>query len=367
MHVLKKVMLLLIITVIALVTGCSKKESLTVLSPQEYHSETEYHEALLSQFVTRQLWGEYGIYTNYLDNEQLAEVATGHEVLSESSGLMLRYFVLIEDEKNFKKLLDQTIETFNMKSGFSYRYSPLNEKRYTINAAVDDLRIIRSLYEASETFKDQNYLNQAVKLTERFMTYNVDENKMFDFYDETYELTNQFITLCYIDLKTLALISNHLSSDSLISNLLNIAKEGYISDEFPLYETRYVYETEEYQSENINTVESLITILHLAEVGEQNSKSIAFIKEKVMAEQLFGQYTMDGTALNDVQSTAIYAITAMIGSQIGDEQLYEKSIELMQRYMIADEQHQLFGAFANNKTNQLYSFDNLQALLAYRY
>lgn len=367
MHFLNKIKVLFLALIIILVTGCSQKESLAVLKPQQYHSETEYYEALLSQFVIQKLWGEYGIYTNFLNNEQLAEVATGHEVLSESSGLLLRYFVLKDDEKNFKKLLEQTVNTFSMESGFSYRYSPLNEKSYTINAAVDDLRIIRALYEAHEKFSNQTYLNQAIKLAERFMSYNVDDNKMYDFYDETYELTNQFITLCYIDLKTLSFISENLPTDNLIKNLLKVSQNGYISDEFPLYETRYWYETEEYQSEHINTIESLITVLHLAEVGEQNNKSIAYIKEKVMAEQLFGQYTIDGIALNDVQSTAIYAITAMIGSQIGDEQLYDKSIELMQRYMVVDEKHELFGTYANPKTNQLYSFDNLQALLAYRY
>lgn len=64
-------------------------------------------------------------------------------------------------------------QTFDMKGGFSYRYSPKQQKLYPVNAAVDDLRIIRALYEAGDTFRDKHYTEEADKYGERFYNYNV--------------------------------------------------------------------------------------------------------------------------------------------------------------------------------------------------
>lgn len=347
--------------------ACSKANQLPLVSPEKYSSQHDYHEALLSNFVKDKLLGEYGVYTNYLDTEQEAEVATGHEVLSESSGLLLKYFALRGDHKHFEQLWKETVKTFNMDSGFSYRYSPIHEKKYSHNAAVDDLRLINALFEASSSFNANSYKDEALKYGERFIQYNTNHEKMFDLYDETYKLNNQFITLSHIDLITLTRLASEFELDDLIANQLHIVKSGYLSDEFPFYETRYIYETDSYQSEHINTIESLITILHLVEVGEHHPLSITFLKDKVINEQLVSQYAIDGTALNDVQSTSLYAVSAMIASQVDDVTFYEKSIALMEKYLILDNKSELFGSFANAETMQLYAHDNLNALLAYYY
>lgn len=360
-------MCIAIICMLVIFTACNKSDSLPRLSPQKYSSEKEYHEALLAKFVKANLLDQYGIHTNYIDNEQAAEVATGHEVLSESSGLLLRYFATKQQKKDFDALWKQTQDTFNNETGFSYRYSPLYEKKYMINVAVDDLRIIRSLFEAYESFSSSHYQEQALQYGQRFLDYNVIDNKMYNYYDEDFQLTNQFISLSYIDLKTISLLAEHLNRSELYNNMLKISKTGYISDEFPFYHTHYFYDTNEYQSDTINTVESLMTILFLAEVGEQNDKSIAYIKQKLNNEELVGQYDIDGTALNNVHSTAVYALSAMIGSQVGDKELYNKSITLMEQQFILDEEHEMFGSYANKETLQLYSYDNLLALLAYNY
>ena len=191
---------------------------------------------------------------------------------------------------------------------------------------------------------------------------------LYDFYDEKYKVRNAFITLCYINLTTLEqlpLSSDHIQEIS--TNMLEIIQNGYLSDSFPLYETRYQYETNSYNSENINTVESLLTILSLAEVKQQNPSSIRYLKEHVKKGTLYGQYTREGTPTNDIQSTAIYAITSMIGSQIGDKELYEDSIRRMSQYQIEDTYSHIYGSFGDIKTETVYSFDNLMALLAFAY
>ncbi|AWB46464.1 hypothetical protein DCC85_21350 [Paenibacillus sp. CAA11] len=322
----------------------------------------------VEQFIARRMSGEHGVYTNYLDTDQTSAAATGHEVLSESAGLLMRYDVLAGRREAFGKDWALARKTFDQNTGFSYRYSPKQDKRYTVNAAVDDLRIIRALYEADYVWPKAGYGNEADGYGKRFYEHNVKDSYMYDFYDDQYRMTGPSITLCYIDLRTLGMLDlEQDAKDKLYSNMLNIVRGGYLSDAFPLYETRYNYDAKAYSSDHIHTVESMLTILALAEVGQQQEASISFIKEQVKSGALYGEYTKKGQPTTDVQSTAIYAIAAMIGSVLSDQELYEDSIRRMSAYQLQDMGSPLDGAFADGKTQQAYSFDNLMALLAYTY
>ncbi|GGA10872.1 hypothetical protein GCM10008018_65170 [Paenibacillus marchantiophytorum] len=320
---------------------------------------------ILYQFITKKLTGSYGVYTNLLETDQTSEAATGHEVLSESAGLLMRYYALTGQKERFDEQWQLVKQTFDLSTGFSYRYSPKLQKKFTLNASVDDLRIIRALAEASLMFHTDGYKAELEAYGKRFYQNNIANDQLYDFYDETYKMRNTFITLCYIDTLSLKLLEVPKANKSnLESNMLKIAKEGYLSDEFPFYQTRYDYKTRAYQSENINTVESLLTILNLAEVGQQKDASIQFVKEQVKAGTLVGQYSVEGKPLNDVRSTAIYAMAAILGSIIGDKELYETSIQRMNEFQILDQQSPIYGGFGDTQVQQAYSFDNLMALLA---
>lgn len=319
----------------------------------------------LEQFIDSKLTGEYGVYTNLLDTDQSGETASGHEILSESASLGMRVAVLSGQKERFAEQWELAKRTFDMYSGFSYRFSPKLQKQYPVNAAVDDLRLIQALYEAGETFEDGRYIVEADKYSQRFYDHNVKDGYMYDFYDDNYKITNSFVTLCYINLGTLRKMSIPSNSrDILLNNMNRILEEGYLSDEFPFYETRYSYKNGTYTSDNINTVESLLSILALAEVDQQKSPSIHYIKQQVDAGTLYGQYSREGKPLNDIRSTAIYAIAAMIGAAIGDDSLYRKSIERMNEFRITDIDSDLYGGFGDEASGQAYSFDNLMALLA---
>ncbi|ASA24685.1 hypothetical protein [Paenibacillus donghaensis] len=337
---------------------------------QEQKDENNVHneQQALMKFILAKLSGTHGIYTNLLETDQSAEVATGHEVLSESSGILMRVAVLEGDEALFAASWKQAEATFAQKQGFSYRYSPKLDKHYPLNAAVDDLRLIRALDEAGQTFGNVAYTNAAKKYSEIFYENNVMDGYMYDFYDFNYKVTNEFITLCYTSLGSLRNLSiDGELRDTLSRNMSRIVQEGYLGDTFPFYETRYNYKTGEYSSEPINTVESLLSILSLAEVGLQKPASIQFIRTQVEAGTLYGQYTREGEPANDIRSTAIYAITAMIGVEIGDPALYSSSIARMSEFQVTTPGSELMGGFGNEADGQAYSFDNLMALLAYAY
>ncbi|GGF93364.1 hypothetical protein GCM10010912_42910 [Paenibacillus albidus] len=334
----------------------------------ERSGQQSREQAALESFIHTKLTGPHGVFTNLLETRQEGEAATGHEVLSESASILMRYAVLTGNEEQFAEQWKLARQTFDMEDGFSYRYSPLLKKRYPVNAAVDDLRLIRALYEAGEQFKNPAYTEEADRYGQRFYEHNVKDGEMYDFFDENYQITNAFITLCYIDLSTLQKLSIPIESrDTLTRHLKGVLEKGYLSDVFPLYETRFHYESGAYSSENINTVESLLTILHLAEVQQQAPASIAYIKQQVEAGTLYGQYTKEGRPTTDVRSTAIYALTAMIGAETGDNELYNTSIARMNEFRVTDAGSELYGGFGDVGSMQAYSFDNLMALLAYAY
>lgn len=337
-------------------------------SPGQPSEEYKQEEQELYAFINSKLTGPFGVYSNLLDTDQSAEAASGHEVLSESASLMMLSAVRNGDAQLFARHWALSRQIFEMEGGFSYRYSPKHQKQYTVNAAVDDLRMIGALIEAGEVFDNQEYRHQAEQYSINFYSHNVKDGYMYDFYDNLYKNNNSFITLCYINLSVL----QNLSIDSepkeiLLRNMSRILEQGYLSDSFPFYETRFDYPAGAYSSDNINTVESLLSILNLTGAGRQNPESIRYIKQQVEAGTLYGQYTREGTPANDIRSTAIYALAAIIGAEAGDADLYAAGMKRMNEFRITDPASPLYGGFGDLHTGQAYSFDNLMALLAYSY
>lgn len=322
----------------------------------------------LYAFLDREMTGPYGIYTNRIDTGQDQPQATGHEVLSESFSLMMAVAVLEGNRERFDKQWQLAEKLLATGAGISYRYSPLHDKRYPVNAAVDDLRYMAALRDAEPVFGGGAYAEAADKADRIFYQNNVSDGWVYDFYDENYKITNKFITLCYIRLSDLRKMSiKDEEKESMLHNMQAIIEDGYLSDSFPFYESRFNYETSAYETEQVYTVESLLTVLALAEAGLERPESIAYIRERTEAGDLYGAYDRDGKPLNDIRSTAIYAIAAMIGAETGDSRLYEAAVGRMNEFRITDPASPLYGGFGNPADGQAYSFDNLMALLAYAY
>jgi hypothetical protein len=366
----------IILSLSLLVFRISPVESLKTKEPNQLLPQFRYGDELsmqtgrdlLQQFVKQNLSGINGVYTNYLDTDQNNLLPTGHEVLSESAGLLLRYYARTGQHQAFDAEWQKAKERLSLDNGFSYRYSPKLDKTYPVNAAIDDLRILRALYEGAEAFTDEQYREEALLYGSRFTSHNIINGQLFDFYDGTYQTVNDSITLCYLDLQSLSLLPlPQKERDHLLSQSLEIIQKGYLSDTFPFYETRYHYQTKSYQTGTIQTVESLLTILALSEVEAQAPESIRFLSQQVAQGTLYGAYNRDGTPANSVKSTAIYAITAMIGATLNDKNLYASSIHQMNAFRVEQADNPLVGAFGDANTLIAYSFDNLMALLAYTY
>ena len=112
------------------------------------------------------------------------------------------------------------------------------------------------------------------------------------------------------------------------------------------------------------TVENLLIMMHLSEVGVKDPQSIAWLKDQLKGKGLFGSYSIEGKPLNTVESPAIYGITAIIARLYGDQELYDLAAAKLKKMqnMIHNE---YYGGFIDLKRLSAFSFDQLFSLLAY--
>jgi hypothetical protein len=307
-----------------------------------------------------------GIATNYLESPETTEVATGHEMLSESSGLYLRNLELTDTKGRFDSFYKETKKIFYDKVQFSYRIDEQGNK-FPVNASVDDLRIIRALLGASARFGAEDYSKEIDMLAKNFMKTSMDENILVDFYDVEQQKKSTNTSLFYIDLKTLGyLYKKYNVSADYLQYHYSLIEKGYLSDTFPFYQTRFNHKTNDYENTGtINVIESLLTILHLGEVGLQKQESLDFIKDQVAKGTLFNSYDLNGVPVDKNQSAAAYALAALIGVVTNDQELYDSSILILNNFQITDPTSLFYGGFGNSRTKEVFSYNNLMALLAY--
>lgn len=336
-----------------------------LITSSESKAEAERYE-LVQSFISSKLMIDGSIVTNYLPSKESLAYATGHDRLSESAGLYLLVLALNENQESFDNFYRETKDLFYRDGQFSYRVTSDGE-HYPVNASLDDLRIIRSLIIAKARFETSKYDQDIKKLGANFIQQSTNEGLMVDFYDSESKQKAQDISFFYLDYKTLGYLYQQEQVDAqYLQFQLNLAKAAYISDDFPLFQQKYSYESQQYESgETINIIESLETLRFLAEIGEAPENSIEFVKDNVAKGTLFNAYDKKGNPVDKNQSAASYALAASIGYLMDDQQLFKQALTILKRFQVMDLNQVLYGGFGDTETNQVYSFNNLLALYAY--
>ena len=320
----------------------------------------------LQHFVKQRLVAKKGIYTNYLETDQRADTASGHEMLSESAGLYLQHLALTGKKKKFRRFYRQTKKTFYAHHQFSYRYDPKTKKRSPVNASVDDLRIINSLLLYNQKFHSKRYKKTANALYRGLKRNSLVDGCLYDYADGKTGQHAKTITLCYLDLETLQHFARGRKGNRQFKQQLRLVKKGYLGAQVPLYKTRFSYAKKRYvANKKLNVVESLLTMLHLAQVKQLPAASENWVQQQVSAGKLYNRYDQNGQALTTDQSAGGYALAAMIGKTTGNAKLYRSALQHVATFQVTSKSSPLFGGLGDAATKQAYSFDNLTALVAY--
>lgn len=368
---------LISIAVLALVmlTACHKQVKVTVpkTSAAQFVIKTQDQQSpqqtkLLQQFVEQRLLTTKGLYTNYHRSKNSKQVATGHDLLLESSGLWLLTLANQHQYKQFRQFYKATKQQFDQGNQFTYRVEETGKKA-DVNATLDDLRVIRALQTYAQLTHSTKYRHEAA---ERFamlrQTVIKDSGQVADFYNVKSKAASDNGALSYYDLLTLKYFESVSSAGrQLYQKQLKVVKKGYLGDGFPLYASSYNWQTNQYSAKALNTSEMLETLLHLAEVGQLKSQSLSWLKQQVDRKQLYNGYTTMGTATNRDQSAANYALAAMIFANAGKRQAYREAMTLVWQSQITAKSSPIYGGLGDQKTTDAYSFNNLVGLVATLY
>ncbi|MDW2799753.1 glycosyl hydrolase family 8 [Clostridium boliviensis] len=288
------------------------------------------------------------------------------EVLSETQGIVMEYAVLCNDQQLFNRTLSYITE--NMWTNGLIAWKVKGDKPSGVNALLDDLRILNALISAHRQWG--GYDKQINSFTESLAKYGKKGGQYVDFYDSHLKQYATRFTLCYGDLQTMRELSNQ---DDRFTKPYEYTKKlvlgGKISSKFPLYYSWYNYKTNSYSTDNLNSAEAMLTLLHLAKADLLPDDSLDWLEEQMKRGGVKARYNVKGEVVEgyNYDSTAVYALIALIAKEAGDQQLQGMALRRMEKMRIIDTSYPYFGAFGMEDGTGINSFDQVLAMLAYEY
>jgi len=321
-------------------------------------------EEVLLQFINTKLMDDnHGVKTNYKETASEGDITKGHSVLSESQGMMLLYYIDRDRKGEFDEVLSYIKNNMLLKSGVVSWRTDGGET----NSTIDDLRIVKALLLASERWKDTSYRTLAFKISKGIKKELLDNDLLADFNDGDEKSIKT--TICYLDLPALKILSN-LDNEykPIYIKSLELMDRAYLGYNVPLYTKDYIRSTDSFDDDDVDMLLSSIVILNRVETGEDVTRSIEWIKEKYLKDGgIFSAYDRNtGMTTSKIESTSIYANLFQIAEKLKDEKLYNICKEKLYEYQIMDDKNEIYGAYGDPTSKDVYSFDNLNALLAWR-
>ena len=322
-------------------------------------------EAAAKAFITERFSNEEG--GVYCNSAAEGTIPSGHDVLSESMGILLEYAVLTKDRALFEKTLNYVGRHMRDASSLVSWYAAENGKRGSVNAVLDDLRILSAMQDANRLWNNA-WEEETAQMAEAFLEKCLSPDGIpVDFVEFETGAKANTIALVYLDvtlLRKLAELDERFEKAAEQSQA--ILTGGYIGDEFPLYYAGYNLDLKVYNHADLNTAEALYTVWILARAGLCPKVTHDWLRERVEYGDLGARYEVNGKVVSgyDYHSAAVYGLAALIAEELHDEELARLALRRMERYCTMDAGLPEFGALGR-PGEVLYSFDQLIAMLAY--
>lgn len=316
------------------------------------------------KFVTGAMMdAQGGIHSQYNTD---SEKTMASDVLAESQGAGMEYAVNKQDQELFERMA-LYIETKGKSDGL-LPWAVINGEASSTNALIDDFRIYRAYAGANKLWG--GYEKEMGDLEARFAKYGMNKERFVDFYDAKTKTYAKRFTLCYADFEAMDMLkTKNADFEPAYENAVQIVTKGQISKEFPLYYSWYNYESKQYEKDELNTSEAMVTLLNLAKADLLPEESITWIKDTMQNGGIKSRYSVDGEVVENYyyESTAVYAIVAMIADELGDTSMRGDALKKMERMRIQDTSLPYNNAFGMEDGTEIFSFDQLMPMLAYQY
>jgi len=322
-------------------------------------------EKLALELISSRLINNEGL----LGDSILENVSPQH-ILLESMGQLMEYAILSNNRALFAITWDITKKHMQAKEGYYYwRLTAENLKADDATSFIDLLRMVKSLGEAASRFNTPEYNEEAKKVAETIVTYNIEDGLYCDAYDGRLMKRELRLSLFYIDPKGLNYLNRFwpasaATNANALKVLINVpvTKEGFYPAWFDTVNKQYHY------SEGINMVENLYTASYLLESGQDIKPFLDFLRMEMNKEgRINNIYKIsDGVKGEGGESTAVYALACRLFQKAGDPETTGRIYNRMMEFQILDKKSLIYGAFGDITSNSLYTFDQLEALLTMR-
>jgi hypothetical protein len=338
-------------------------------SEQDKRDIRQGDESPLLRFVYEHLMDPSGgIYTNLRDDLELEpDMAGNHQMLSESTGLMMHY-ALRTDRRALFDAQVSFLRNFLMTDDGQIRWvyekqGPLSDVH--VNAGIDDLKIIGALLEASERWRTDRYERLADRLADVLLKQGVADDYLTDYYDWQYDYRADTITSSYLDLGTLRKLAvRDPSWQPVYERADALLKSAYLPNGL-FYKTYVIPERKWLKPDQFNMIDVLYAALHLMEGGGDASNTVRMIERKWQEDgMLFTSYDEELQTVDESISPAVYALAYRLLIHADRAAAAEAIRGELHRLSVRDERSPYYGGFVENSTLESYSFDHLQALLA---
>lgn len=330
------------------------------------HPDYKKAEEALLDFIEINMTGEEDGIISFIKNHKPV-----NEVLSESVGFFMQYCV----KRNRKDMFDRQLAFLKKRMLVDGKFIKwkTGDEEGTCNTVIDDFRIVRALLEAYDKWQDKEYYNLAGCIQQGIYETQVEDFKLYEFYDWKSNSSRKNIPLSHIDLYAFDKLRHFNNDWSLLADRMLPVITGGRFGNFSIFffkyydyaDGKYLADEEYSRYRGICLKYTLYTVIHLAEF-DQDTKSFAqWLKDEINKGKLYAWYNPDTLKpSNRIESTSVYALAAIYAKSIGENDLYYKLIDSMLNLMIKNENSPYYGGFGSEKKGKFCSFDNLTALYA---
>lgn len=290
-------------------------------------------------------------------------------VLSESVGLIMQYAVIADDRKMFdnqvKLLKNRLLGKYGL---FHWKVSHDGKTVANVSASLDDLRIAHALVLAFREWNDKEYLDFAKQLSKNILRYEISNGYLVDFLnwrEKGEPIRANTLRLSYIDIAAMKELAVYNTEwNEILKNSAKLLKNGKTSK--GLYYDRYNFETGQYEDAKQNVINQFYCALAEAETGSGYNVFTAWLKEQFEQERkIYAQYdSITSEPLQYFESTSIYALAVRYAMRVTERDLTEKLMDKMLSFQNKNRWSPMFGGFFDD---EVYSFDNLEALITLGY
>ncbi len=289
-------------------------------------------------------------------------------ILSETAGLAMQYAVAADDralfDNQFAFARDKLTGPFGL---FYWKISHDLEMAAPSSACIDDLRIVGAALAAADKWRHPPYAAFAMDIADNVRKHTVIDRTLRDFLNwRDYGAPEKADTLqlSYVETSVLQTLAKRDPDwQPALQNSGDLLRRGQRPS--GLFFEQYNFTARRYEGEKQNMINQLYCALFALELEKDSHPFADWLRRRFAADgALYAQYdSQTGEPTEKFESTSVYALASRYAYRVGDAALGDSLIKKLLEFQNLNPLSPMYGGFADD---EVFSFDNLEALIALR-